>query len=66
MIKNHWWKTFALFVIAALISGIISSIVTGAAGEDKLISGLLMSIISGIVSIYFGYVGVAYYFNLKK
>lgn len=66
MIKGHWWKTFALFVIAALLSGIVSSIVTGIGGRDALIGGLLMAITSGIISIYFGYVAVAYYFNLKK
>lgn len=66
IIKGHWWKTFALFVIAAIISGVISSIVTSISGKDALIGGLLMAITSGIISIYFGYVAVAYYFNLKK
>lgn len=66
MIKGHWWKTFALFVIAAIISGVISSIVTGLGGRDALIGGLLMAVTSGIISLYFGYVAVAYYFDLKK
>lgn len=66
MIKGHWWKTFALFVIAALLSGIISSVITSIGGKDALIGGLLMAITSGLISIYFGYVAVAYYFNLKK
>lgn len=65
-IRDHWWKTFALFVIAAIISAVMSTIVTSISGKDSLIGGLLMAITSGIISIYFGYVAVAYYFNLKK
>lgn len=66
MIKGNWWKTFALFVIAILISGVISSISSGISSGNSLISGLLMAIFSGVISVYFGYVAVAYYFNLKK
>lgn len=66
MVKGRWWKTFALFVIAALLSGVISSVVTSVGGKDALIGGLLMAVTSGLISIYFGYVAVAYYFNLKK
>lgn len=66
MITNHWWKTFAIFVIAAIISGVISSIITSIGGQDALIGGFLMAIFSGAISIYFGYVTVAYYFDLKK
>ena len=66
MLKGHWWKTFALLVIAAVISGVISSIVTSLGGQDALVGGLLMAVTSGIISLYFGYVAVAYYFDLKK
>lgn len=66
MVKGRWWKTFALFVIAAIISGVISSVVTSISGQDALIGGLLMAVLSGLISIYFGYVAVAYYFDLKK
>ena len=66
LIKGHWWKTFALFVIAAVLSGIISSVITSIGGRSSLLGGLLMAITSGLTSIYFGYVAVAYYFNLKK
>lgn len=66
MIKDHWWKTFAIFVIAAIISGVISSVITSIGGQDALIGGLLMAVFSGLISVYFGYVAVAYYFDLKK
>lgn len=65
-IKGHWWKTFALFVIAAVLSGVVSSIVSGISSSDQLLGGFLMAIGSGLISVYFGYVAVAYYFNLKK
>ncbi len=66
LIKGHWWKTFALFVIAIVVSIVLSSVVGLIGGQDSLVGGFLMSILSGILSIYFGYVAVAYYFNLKK
>lgn len=66
MIKGRWWKTFALFVIAAVVGGILSSIVASTGGRDALVGGLLMALVSGLISVYFGYVAVAYYFNLKK
>lgn len=66
MIKGHFWKTFAIFVIAAIISIVTSSIISSIGGQDALVGGLLMSVLSGLISIYFGYVAVAYYFNLKK
>lgn len=66
MIKGNWWKTFALFVIAILISGVISSVSSNISSGSSLISGLLMAIFSGVISVYFGYVAVAYYFNLKR
>lgn len=66
MIKGHWWKTFAIVVIAVIISVVISSVVTSISGQDALIGGLLMSVFSGAISIYFGYVALAYYFDLKK
>lgn len=66
MIKGHWWKTFGIFVILIIISAVTSGIVSGISGQDPLIGGLLMAVISGLISAYFGYVAVAYYFNLKK
>lgn len=66
MIKGNWWKTFALFVIAAVVGGILSSIVSSIGGRDALVGGLLMALVSGLISVYFGYVAVAYYFNLRK
>lgn len=66
LISGHWWKTFALVVITVIVTGIASSIVNGITGSDPLVSGFLMAIVSGALSIYFGYVVVAYYFNLKK
>lgn len=66
MIKGRWWKTFAIVLIAVLISAVISSIVTSIGGQDALIGGLLMAVFSGLISVYFGYVAVAYYFDLKK
>jgi hypothetical protein len=65
-INGHWWKTFALFVIAAILSGVISSIVSGISSTDALVGGFLMAVTSGLISVYFGYVAVAYYFDLKK
>ncbi len=66
MITGNWWRTFALFVIAALLSGLTTSLLTGMSEENVFVGGLLMAVVSGIMSIYFGYVGVAYYFRLKK
>lgn len=66
MLKGHWWKTFVIVLISVIISVVISSVVTSIMGKDALIGGLLMAILSGAISIYFGYVAVAYYFDLKK
>ena len=66
MIKGNWWRTFALFVIALLIGAISSSVVTGISGTNAFMAGLLMSVVSGLISVYFGYVGVAYYLSLKR
>ncbi len=66
MITGNWWRTFAIFVIAIILSIITSSLVSGISSENSFIGGLLMSIISSVISIYFGYVAVAYYFSLKK
>ncbi len=65
MITGNWWKTFALFVITIILTGVVSSIVSGISAENSFIGGLLMSIVSSVISVYFGYVGVAYYFKLK-
>lgn len=66
MVTNHWWKTFGIVAIGVIISIAISSVLTGISGQDALIGGLLMAVSSGLISVYFGYVAVAYYFNLKK
>lgn len=66
MITGHWWKTFAFVVITVILTTIASSIVSGISAGNTLVSGLLMAIISSLISIYFGYVAVAYYFSLKK
>jgi uncharacterized membrane protein len=66
MIKGNWWKTFAFVVIGAVLTGIASSIISSISSGNLFISGLLTAITSGIVSVYFGYVAVAYYFSLKK
>lgn len=66
MISGNWWKTFGIFVIAVILSGVASSLVTGVSGESSMVAGLLMAVISALISIYFGYVAVAYYFGLKK
>lgn len=66
MITGNWWKTFAIFVIAIILSGIASTIVSGIGSGNNFIGGLLMAIISSVISVYFGYVAVAYYFSLKK
>lgn len=66
MITGNWWRTFALFLIAALLSGVSSSLVSGVSAGNAFVAGLLMAVISGIVSVYFGYVAVAYYLSLKR
>lgn len=66
MLTGHWWKTFAIFLISAIISGVVSSVVASIGGQDALIGGFLMAVLSGVISVYFGYVAVAYYFDLKK
>lgn len=66
MITGNWWKTFGIAVIAIILSGVASSIVSGIGGGSSLVGGLLMAVVSALMSIYFGYVAVAYYFGLKK
>lgn len=66
ILTGHWWKTFAIFVILTIISVMISSVVSSISGQDKLIGGFLTAVFSSVISIYFGYVTVAYYFDLKK
>ena len=66
MITGNWWKTFAIFVIAVILSIITSSLVSGISAGNSFVAGLLMAIVSSVISIYFGYVAVAYYFSLKK
>lgn len=66
MIRGNWLKTFVIVIISIIITGVISSIISGISSGDSLVGGLLMSIVSGAISIYFGYVAVAYYFSLKK
>lgn len=65
MISGNWWRTFALVVIMIILSAITSSIVSSISSGSELIAGLLMAIVSSLISIYFGYVAVAYYFKLK-
>lgn len=66
MITGNWWKTFAVVVIAVILSGVASSLVSGIGGGSSLVGGLLMAVVSALMSIYFGYVAVAYYFGLKR
>lgn len=66
MIRGNWWRTFALFLIAALLSGIVSSLLSGMSSNNAFVGGLLMAVVSSVISIYFGYVAVAYYFGLKR
>lgn len=66
MITGNWWRTFAIFIIAVIISGIASSVVSAIDGTSGgFMSGFLMAVVSAFISIYFGYVAVAYYFKLK-
>lgn len=66
MITGNWWKTFGIVAIAVVISIIASSIVTSVDGTTGgFMSGFLMAVVSGFISIYFGYVAVSYYFKLK-
>ncbi len=66
MITGHWWKTFGIVVIAIILSILTSSLISGISMGNAFIAGLLMAIISSVISIYFGYVAVAYYFSLKR
>lgn len=66
IVTGNWWRTFALFIIAAVIGLLTSSVVTSVSAGSPLLAGLLMAVISGLISIYFGYVAVAYYFSLKR
>lgn len=66
MITGNWWRTFVLFLISAILSVVVTSVVSSISSGNALASGLIMAILSGLVSVYFGYVGVAYYFSLKK
>lgn len=65
LITGKWWKTFGIVVIAVLLSGVSSSIVTGISSGNEFMAGFLVSIVSSLMSIYFGYVAVAYYFKVK-
>lgn len=66
MIKGRWLKTFLLLLVMGIISIVLQGIVSGLGGANTLVGGLLVSIVSGVTSVYFGYVTVAYYFSLKK
>lgn len=66
MIKGNWWRTFALVLIMGIVSIVLQGFAGGLGAGNSLVSGLFVSIISGITSVYFGYVAVAYYFSLKK
>lgn len=66
MIRGNWWRTFGLVLISALIMGVISSIVSSITGGSSFAGGLLMAIISAAMSVYFGYVAIAYYFGLRR
>ncbi len=66
MIKGNWWKTFGIVVIAGILSIVVSALISGISAGNAFVAGLLMSIFTGTISVYFGYVVVAYYFNLKK
>lgn len=65
LVTGNWWKVFAVVLISGLISGVASSAVGGISGDSEFMAGFLVSIISSLVSIYFGYVALAYYFKLK-
>lgn len=65
LVTGNWWRTFAIVVISVLISGVSSSIITAISGDSEFMAGFLISIVSSLMSIYFGYVALAYYFKLK-
>lgn len=65
LVTGNWWKVFAVVLISGLISGVASSIVGSISGGNEFMAGFLVSIVSSVVSIYFGYVTLAYYFKLK-
>lgn len=65
LITGKWWKTFGLVAISVLLSIVSSMLVTGVSMGNEFMSGFLISILSALVSIYFGYVAVAYYFKIK-
>lgn len=66
MLLGHWWKTFAIFIITLVCSLAESVILSQIGSGNPFILGLLTAIFSSLISIYFGYVGVAYYFSLKR
>ena len=66
MVKGRFWETFALLAIWAVLCVISSSVITAVTAGNQFFAGIFMAVVSGLITVYFGYVGVAYYLHLKK
>ena len=65
LVRGYGWHVFGTIIVAALINGIVSSLLTAPFGDDWAVRSIVGAIVSAITMPYMALVGVFIYLDLR-
>jgi hypothetical protein len=65
LVRGFGWHVFGTIIVAALLNGIVSSLLTAPFGDDWAVQAIVGAIVSAITMPYIALVGVFIYLDLR-
>src|SRR5262245_2764686 len=65
LVRGQGWHVFGTIIVAALLNGIVSSVLTAPFGDDWAVRSLVGAIVSAITMPYMALVGVFIYLDMR-
>ena len=68
LVSGHWWRTLGILIVAAIIVGIISTVITGILGaiiHNAILDGIIGQLIGVIATPFSASVAVLLYFDYR-
>ena len=65
LVRGHGWHVFGTIIVAALLNGIVSSLLSAPFGDDWAVQSIVGAIVSAITMPYMALVGVFIYLDMR-
>jgi hypothetical protein len=65
LVRGHGWHVFGTIIVAALLNGIVSSLLTAPFGDDWAVRSIVGAIVAAITMPYMALVGVFIYLDMR-